>query len=318
MVPIVAYEELPEGIKVMIREEGGHEVVVIDSRLSRVERAKARELGKAMLRERHQHVFLHLGILGEWGQQRLRDLAPVCRGSATAVAGGALAMTMVVGSDIVVDKRIVPPSYAESPTIAADRMSEPRRFAPMERIGDHPDPAAVGRVPVRPANAAPPMMLVPPARPSQERETTPPRRPEQDQIQEAVPERAGRQHTTSYATPAPDVTKASQRPAADAADVQGPSTKSSTASPPASSPPPKDTPTPEKTSTPEKTHAPDVKLPGVEVDLPDLTPSSLGDTVKEVEETVKDTVKNPVGVGSECDGLVNVDVKLLPKVCVGG
>ncbi|MGI5288079.1 hypothetical protein ACQEVF_32710 [Nonomuraea polychroma] len=299
MISIVSYEELPEGLMVMLREDAGAMVIVIDSRLSRVERLRARKAGKEMLRHRRRAAVASIGMAGgEWGQ-RLREWAPVCRAPA-AIAGGALAMTMVAGSDVLPGERLLPPGrVAQGPAITAERMAAPHAFTPAER---RPRPSGESLASAR-LTAPGPQSSNRPADPRGEassgRAPTPKatasKRPAAEETREVpvVREKVrGRVPVTVRSTlvPQPPVLPetASKVPAPK---VPAPKTRL-----PDTSPPPVDTPKPKRT--------PGVSLPEVPADLPTRVPSSLPG--------------KPDGVGGKCGGLGDVKGKPLPRPCVGG
>lgn len=289
-----AYEELPEGVKVMLRDDDGTAVIVVNSLLSRVERLRAKEAGKQMLRHRRRHMLLPAGLAEDWAQ-RLREWAPVCRAPAAAVAGGALAMTVAVGSGVVDDRRQRQPWYAAQGPSA----TRAERFEPVRPVTSSPAPAPDGVTPAQAASADPPAGAHPAARPAgREPEPSKTETGEPPATRSDTPRVRERERVRSRPVHEPIVTKKSTVPT-------GEPERGADSPPPASSEPTPETQAPDP--EPSTSTRPRVK---VEVELPNVRPSSVGDTVKDVLE-------KPVGVGA-CDGLVDVDVKLLPKVCVGG
>ncbi|MEV0993471.1 hypothetical protein [Nonomuraea sp. NPDC050202] len=321
MGPVIEFsEDLPDDIPVMIREESGHPVIIVNAALSRVERAKALDAGKRMLRERRRAVLLHLGALGEWGQ-RLRELGDGWRMPATAVAGSALAMTMVAGSGpgLLDDRPQRPPGYAaQGPTAMRTPGSEPAASATVADVYPSPSPgvARSTRRLLQAAAAEPPAEGQarptgdPPAEGREPRASATQRGHDAGDVAEqpaAEPAKTGAAATSGRTRGA----RPASRPSTREPDAPQASAPTSEPTSPAPEPEPEPSPRPIASSPkPGVSVKVDTDVADVDVDVP-LRPSELGDAVK-------DTLKNPVGIGGGCDGLVNVDVKLLPKVCVGG
>jgi hypothetical protein len=319
--PVFEFEELPDDIPVMIREgEGGRPIIVINSRLTRVERAKALETGKRMLRERRRRVIIHLGMLGDWGS-RLAQVGDACRGPAAVVAGGALAMTMTVGSDVAVapSPQRTPWYVAQGPSMSRAPGREPATLAPVA-VGTSRAPAVRPSGPprTRPAAVGP----RPEVRPdSADRDTAAERR------EPLAPStrRADAGERPAH-RPVPAETEAAAaasttRPTREVAPTRGPVEPPASepadplASPappvtgPSPEPEPRPEPEPEPEREPEPTPRPSASI-GAEVDV-DVPPLS------DLDGAVRDALKSPLGIGGDCDGRVDLELIGL-RACVGG
>ncbi|MEU4576660.1 hypothetical protein [Nonomuraea sp. NPDC023979] len=277
---LVVYEDLPEGVEVMLGQRNGRDVIVIDEKLSRVERHRAHAAGKAKLKAlRGQKILMPLALLTEWGT-KVKELAPSVRGPATTLAGGAMAMSLAVASPSWPgedprrpDLRLaLPTPTSETRTPTAEVTVSPVRH----------DPAPSAKSSTRPPRIVAPVVDdAEPVQPSPAPTPTSDERPEpQEPETESEPSAVEAETPTRKARPRPR----KDTSAAPAGEQDAPA-KSASDLPKATVPPVVDVDTP--APAPE---APKVKKPRLDVPLVDT---------------------------GNCDGVVNVDVKLLPKVCVG-
>jgi hypothetical protein len=288
MIPLVVYEELPEGLTVMLREEDGRDVIVINSQLSRVERRRAREAGMHMLRDRRGHALIPVGgAIAEW-VTRLRDWVPAVPGPATALAGGAMAMSLAASAPLW-------PGYGEPPPAArphtqlalpapTGEVRAPATVVPVSATtrGPSSSPSPSARSTVRPATGDP----IPAPTRSAARRPSP--RPAEESRESAT---ARERDIDTPATGAPADETAEKT--ADVVVVVKPS-KVRKVVPTRLPAPVEARPVPDKVVKTSTAPAP-VPLPSVKATLPDV-PLKTGD----------------------CGGLVSVEVKPLPKTCVGG
>ncbi|MEV0149054.1 MULTISPECIES: hypothetical protein [unclassified Nonomuraea] len=279
------YEDLPEGLSVTLREEDGRDIIVVNARLTRVERRRAREVGMHMLRERRTHILIPAAAVAEW-VQRLRECAPVARGPAVMLAGGAMAMSLAASTPMWIDEDHRPRPGA--------RLAMPAATAEARATTPPPIASTPARATTRPT---------PSARPAVRAATAGPARPHPTRsAARATPKAARPSSTPTRTRSTQEAVRHTNPPKTHEAAVAGsekvaPATRTRRPEPLATvtrrpDPPDVDTSLPEVEQPTTRLSGP---VPSVRVSLPEP----------------------PLRTGN-CDGLVDVELKSLPKVCVGG